>query len=131
MKNKLIPKAQNGMKNSHKPKYNVYSANYGIEALDDDIFKKGGTETITTGDGVYEKMYFDKRTQTYKPLPLQEVTVRPDEAPERSPHDINTIREAYRNIMLGLRNEGYNNWADAVEHVNQYGGGVGNAVAWY
>lgn len=113
------------------PKYNVYSTNYGIETLDDDIFKKGGTKTITTGDGIFEKMYFDKRTQTYKPLPLQEVTVRPKDAPERSPHDINTIREAYRNIMLGLRNEGYNNWADAVEHVNQYGGGIGNAVAWY
>lgn len=113
------------------PKYNVYSTNYGIETLDDDIFKKGGTETITTGDGVFEKMYFDKRTKTYKPLPLQEVTVRPNDAPERSPHDINNIREAYKNIILGLRNEGYNNWADAVEHVNQYGGGVGNAVAWY
>lgn len=113
------------------PKYNVYSTNYGIETLDDDIFKKGGTKIITTGDGIFEKMYFDKRTQTYKPLPLQEVTVRPKDAPERSPHDINTIREAYRNIMLGLRNEGYNNWADAVEHVNQHGGGIGNAVAWY
>lgn len=119
------------MTNFDDPKYNVYSSNYGIETLNDDIFKKGGTETITTGDGVYEKMYFDKRTKTYKPLPLQEVTIRPDNAPDRNPNSAASIRESYRNIILGLRNQGYNNWADAVEHVNQHGGGVGNAVAWY
>lgn len=129
--NKLIPKTQKGMKNSHNPKYNIYSANYGIETLNDDIFEKGGTETITTGDGVYEKMYFNKKTKTYKPLPLSEVTIRPDDAPDRNPSSAASVRESYRNIILGLRNQGYNNWADAVEHVNQYGGGVGNAVAWY
>jgi hypothetical protein len=113
------------------PKYNVYSTNYGIETLNDDIFEKGGTETITTGDGVYEKMYFDKKTKTYKPLSLPEVTVRPNDAPKRNQSSAANVRENYRNIILGLRNQGYNNWADAVEHINQHGGGVGNAVAWY
>lgn len=113
------------------PKYNVYSSNYGIETLNDDIFKKGRTETITTGDGAYEKMYFDKRTKTYKPLPLPGVTIYSDGASDRNPNSAASIKENYKNIILELRNQGYNNWADAVEYINQHGGGIGNAIAWY
>lgn len=119
MSNKLVKKSKN---------YNLNSANYGIETLDDDIFKKGGTYMLSSEDGFYHNRYFDKRTNTYKTLPLPEVTIRPDNSSDTNSKD--KIRDAYTNVILNLRNSGYNNWADEVENQNLKGG-VGNALAWY
>jgi hypothetical protein len=105
MSNKLVKKSKN---------YNLNSANYGIETLDDDIFKKGGTYMLSSEDGFYHNRYFDKRTNTYKTLPLPEVTIRPDNSSDINSKD--KIRDAYTNVILNLRNSGYNNWADEVEN---------------